>query len=74
MKTSILVLCAVTACTAETDLMQLIRAGDLAQLKSALKSGANPNSKDEKGVTALMYAAAYLSANGLEVLIEVAPT
>ena len=70
MKTLILLLCAATTSTAEMDLMELIRAGDIAQLKNALKSGANPNSKDEKGVTALMYAAAYSAGEGLEALLE----
>jgi ankyrin repeat protein len=57
------------ATAAESSLLDLIRAGNMDQIESALKSGADANSRDERGVTALMYAAAYLPANGVQALL-----
>ena len=44
------------------DLLVAIRRGDTSALKSALASKVDPDTKDDTGATALMYAAAYASA------------
>ena len=47
---------------ADTGVLDAIRRGDTSALKSALASSVDPNTKDDTGATALMYAAAYASA------------
>jgi ankyrin repeat protein len=69
-KTLVLLLCAASTSVAQISLLESIRTGDSAQIDNALKSGADPNSKDNKGVTALMYAAAYLPASGMQALLD----
>ena len=71
MKTCVaLLITAALSSAAETPIIELIRQGDLPRIAEALKAGANPNEKDEKGVTALIYAAAFLNADGVRVLLE----
>src|SRR3954447_11837843 len=56
----------------ETDkVLQSIRVGDLAGMRSALKSGGSVNGRDAEGSTPLMYAALYLSDTaGLRLLLD----
>jgi uncharacterized protein len=54
----------------DRDLLDAIRRGDTSALKSALASKVDPNTKDETGATALMYAAAYASAADVQLLLE----
>src|SRR5512138_2698898 len=51
------------------DLIQLIRANDLATLKSRLVAGANVNAKDGRETTLLMYAAGYGSIDAVRLLL-----
>jgi ankyrin repeat protein len=55
---------------AEGPLFDTIRRGDTGALKTALASGANPNSRDDTGATALMHAAAYASAADVRLLLD----
>ena len=55
---------------ADTNVLDAIRRGDTSALKSALASRVDPNTKDDTGATALMYAAAYASAADMRLLIE----
>ena len=55
---------------ADTGVLDAIRRGDTSALKSALASSVDPNTKDDTGATALMYAAAYASAADVRLLIE----
>jgi ankyrin repeat protein len=47
-----------------------IRANDLARLESRLKDAASANTKDSRGVTPLMYAAAVGSLEAMNILID----
>jgi ankyrin repeat protein len=55
---------------AETSLLETIRRGDTNALQSALASRTNPDTKDDSGATALMYAAAYASPAEVRLLVE----
>jgi ankyrin repeat protein len=55
---------------ADTGVLDAIRRGDTSALKSALASSVDPNTKDDTGATALMYAAAYASAPDVRLLLE----
>jgi ankyrin repeat protein len=55
---------------ADTGVLDAIRRGDTKALKSALASSVDPNTKDDTGATALMYAAAYASAPDVRLLLE----
>ncbi len=55
---------------ADTSVLDAIRRGDTSALKSALASSVDPNTKDDTGATALMYAAAYASAPDIRLLVE----
>jgi ankyrin repeat protein len=59
----------IAATATEATLIDSIRAGDVANVESLLKAGADANSKDDRGVPALLYAAAYLPLNSLQALI-----
>jgi ankyrin repeat protein/cytochrome c551/c552 len=52
------------------DLVQLIRANDLATLKSRLAAGGNVNAKDARDTTLLMYAAGYGSVDAVRLLLS----
>jgi ankyrin repeat protein len=54
----------------DSSLLDTLRAGDINGLRTALASGADPNSKDDTGATPLMYAAAYASANDVRLLLD----
>lgn len=47
-----------------------IRANDLTRLEELLKQGASANTKDDRGVTPLMYAATVGSADAMKLLID----
>lgn len=47
-----------------------IRNNDLTKLKTSLAAGANANTRDERGVPALLYAAAYGSPTALKLLLD----
>lgn len=51
-------------------LVDAVREGNLATMKAALDSGANPNTKDAEGTPAVMIATLYASAPALELLLD----
>jgi ankyrin repeat protein len=55
---------------AATSVLDTIRRGDTSALKTALGSGVDPNTTDDTGATALMYAAAYAAAADMQLLLE----
>ncbi|HVV72641.1 MAG TPA: ankyrin repeat domain-containing protein, partial [Verrucomicrobiae bacterium] len=59
-----------SASPAEPTLFNLIRAGDLTALRTALKNGADLQARDEQGNTLLMAAALNADAEMLETLID----
>ena len=59
-----------TLSAADRNLFNAARTDDLASLRSALRAGADANSRDEHGATALMYAAAFGSLDSLQLLID----
>jgi ankyrin repeat protein len=50
-------------------LLESIHKGDAAAIRAALKSGADANTRDEMGATALMHAAAYASLDSMRELV-----
>ena len=57
------------------DLIQAIRNNDLASLKASLAKGADAvNTRDQRGSTLLMHAAAIGSPEAVKLLLEAAPT
>ena len=69
---SITVCLAVTACaqSAADELIQMIRKNDLASLKVRLAKGVDVNTKDSRGTTLLMHAAAIGSPEAVKLLLE----
>ena len=68
-----IVLCLCTLAGSETpnnDLFQAIRNNDLAYLKSAVAKGADRNTRDSKGATLLMHAAAFGSVEAVKLLLD----
>jgi len=51
-------------------LFQAIRDNDLASLKKQLAAGADVNSRDRKGATPLLYAAAFGSPEAVQLLLD----
>lgn len=68
------ILCAISLCAlslgAETSMFDAIRNGDTAKVQTLLKSGGDPNQRHEAGATALMYAAAFSSADCVRILLD----
>lgn len=54
----------------ERDLLAGIREGDTRAVESLLRSGADPNRRDEFGATALMHAAVFASVETMRVLLD----
>ena len=50
-------------------LLEAIHQGDVHSVEAALKAGADPNTRDDLGSTALMHAGAYCSVDCMKVLI-----
>ena len=55
---------------ADSSLIEFVRRGDTAGLKSSLAARADPNTKDDTGATALMYAAAFGSDADVRLLLD----
>ncbi|HYM07289.1 MAG TPA: ankyrin repeat domain-containing protein [Terriglobales bacterium] len=55
---------------AEMRLLDAVRGNDTRAVTALLKSGADPNTRDDIGATALMYAAAFAAPDCLRVLID----
>ena len=51
-------------------LLDAIRSGDVQSIRAALRSGADPNSRDETGATALMHAVIYASRECVRLLLD----
>src|SRR5436309_237180 len=58
------------ALRAGTDLFEAVRNGDLTMAKALLRAGADPNSRNYVGATALMYAAGFASPDYIRLLLE----
>ena len=70
---SILLLCLLTPASAQNaadDLIKLIRANDLAALKSRFDAGAKVDTADARGTTLLMHAAAIGSPEAVKLLLD----
>jgi ankyrin repeat protein len=52
------------------NLLASIREGDPGTVETLLRSGADPNTRDESGATALMHAAAFASADTMRLLLD----
>ena len=70
MRVAMFFLAALACAAADADLLATIRGGDLAALKLALAGGADANTADARGFTALHYAALYSSTGSMTVLIK----
>src|SRR6266567_7085376 len=55
---------------AETGLFEAVRNGDLATMKTLLRSGVDPNSRNYVGATPLMYAAGFASPECISLLLD----
>ncbi len=55
---------------ADRGLLDAVRADDTRTARALLKAGADPNMRDDIGATALMYAAAFGSPDGMRVLLD----
>jgi ankyrin repeat protein len=58
------------AWAADEGLLNLVRQDDTVAIEALLKSGADPNVRDETGATALMYAVAYASPECVRLLLK----
>lgn len=56
--------------TSADQIFQVIRNNDLAALKRQLADGADVNSRDRKGVTPLLYAAAFGSTEAVKLVLD----
>jgi uncharacterized protein len=63
-------LCSGAEVGADSAIFTAIRNNDVARLKTWLAAGANANSRDERGVPALLYASAYGSRDALKLLLD----
>ena len=54
---------------ADTSLLEALRKNDVAAVRTLLTAGADPNTRDETGASALMYAAVYSSPDEMRLLI-----
>ena len=66
----LLVFTSSTAVAAGPDLLTILRSGDIGALQRSLAAGADANSADSRGTTALHYAALYSSPEAMALLIE----
>jgi len=57
------------AAAPDGQLLEAIHQGDVHSVKAALKAGADPNTRDDLGSTALMHAGAYCPVQCMQVLI-----
>lgn len=63
-------LCSAADLGADPAIFTAIRNNDLARLKTSLAAAANANTRDERGVPALLYAGAYGSPAALKLLLD----
>src|SRR5687768_14845145 len=54
----------------QNELLTGIREGDRSRVAALLRSGTDPNTRDQEGSTALMYAAAFASIDMMRLLLE----
>jgi ankyrin repeat protein len=59
-----------TTVAADANLLAAIRNDDVSQVRTVLESGADPNTRDDLGATALMHAAAFSSLGGVRALVD----
>jgi ankyrin repeat protein len=54
----------------ENELLTKIREGNLSRVAALLRSGTDPNTRDDAGSTAVMHAAAFASVDMMRLLLE----